>query len=73
MSSLPAWAAWSIVVPLVLLSPVVGLLLAFAAEILIVSMMDIGAPAVALVGAGAGGLLLFRALRGSRRAAFSET
>jgi hypothetical protein len=33
MSSLPTWAAWSIVVPLVLLSPVLGFVLAITLEI----------------------------------------
>jgi hypothetical protein len=33
MSSLPPWAIWQIVVPLVLLSPVIAFLLALTAEI----------------------------------------
>jgi hypothetical protein len=35
MSSIPTWAVWAIVVPLVLLSPVLAFLLAIAAEIVI--------------------------------------
>jgi hypothetical protein len=63
MSSLPTWAVWSIVVPLVLLSPVIAFLLALAAEILVFAIVDAGAPAVMLVGAGLGGLLVFLRLR----------
>jgi hypothetical protein len=33
MKSLPTWAVWSIVVPLVLLSPVIAFQIALAAEI----------------------------------------
>jgi len=51
-----------IAVPLVLLSPVIAFLMALAVEILIV-LLDEGAPAVALVGAGMGGLVLFRRQR----------
>ncbi len=72
MSSIPTWAVWTIVVPLVLFSPVIAFLLAIAVEILICSLVDIGAPAFVLLGAGIAGPLLFRALRGSRRAALSE-
>jgi hypothetical protein len=62
MSSPPTWVVWSIVVPLMLLSPVIALLLALAAEILIVCLADAGASAFVLVEAGLDGLLLFRAL-----------
>jgi ABC-type transport system involved in cytochrome c biogenesis permease component len=73
MSSIPTWAGWSIVVPLILLSPIIALLLTLATEIVIVCLVDVGAPAFVLLGAGVGGLLLLRALRESRRAASSET
>ena len=63
MDSLPTWAVWSIVVPLVLMSPVIVLLLAMAVEIPVFALVDGGARALVLVGAGAGGLLLFRTLR----------
>ncbi len=73
MSSIPTWAVWVIVVPLVLLSPVVAFLLAIAAEILIWTVVDIGAPAIVVLGIGAGGLFLFRRLRvRARRAASGE-
>ncbi len=35
MNSLPTWAVWSIVVPLVLLSPIIAFFLALAAEIVV--------------------------------------
>lgn len=73
MSSLPTWAVWSIVVPLVLLSPLIAFILAVAIESLIWALVDAGAPALVLVGAGVSGLILFRRLRGSRRAPSGET
>jgi hypothetical protein len=74
MSSLPTWAAWSIAVPLVLLTPVIAFLLALAAEILVVALVDARAPALVLLGAGVGGLVLFRRIRpASQRAASMET
>ncbi len=64
MSSLPTWAIWSIIVPAVLLSPALAFLLAIAAEILIGSLVDAGAPALlALIIVAAGGLFLRRKLR----------
>lgn len=54
MSRLPTWAAWSIGLPLVLLSPVIALLLAIAVEIAIVAVFDDGAPLLVVLGAGAG-------------------
>jgi hypothetical protein len=63
MDSLPTWAVWLIVVPLVLMSPVIVLLLAMAVEILVFVLVGDGAPALVLVGDEAGGLLLFRMLR----------
>ena len=62
MSSLPTWAVWSIVVPCALLSPVIAFFLAIAVEIVVGSLVDAGAPALLVVGAGAGTLLLFRKL-----------
>jgi hypothetical protein len=73
MSSLPNWAVWSIVVPLVLLSPMIMFLLAVTIESLIWALVDAGAPTLTLLGVGVGGLLLLRRLRGSRRAASGET
>jgi hypothetical protein len=74
MSRLPPWAVWSIVVPLVLLSPVIMFLLAVTIESLIWALVDAGAPALVLIGAGVCGLLLLRRLRlASRRAASGET
>jgi hypothetical protein len=68
MSSVPTWAVWSIIVPCVLLSPVIAFFLALAAEILVGTLVNAGAPVLALLGAGAGGLLLWRELReGPRR------
>jgi len=67
MSSLPIWAFWSIIVAGVLLSPALAFLLAVAIEVLIGCLVDAGMPALLMVGAGVGGLLLFRKLRmGSR-------
>ena len=64
MDSLPTRAVWGVVVPCVLLSPVIAFLLAIAIEIVVSSLVDAGAPAfLALIIAGAGGLLLFRKLR----------
>ena len=58
---------------LVLLSPVLAFLLAIAAEIVICALVDIGPPAVLVLGIGAGGLVLFRTLRmGAKRAAPGE-
>ena len=74
MRSVPALAVWSIVVPLVLLSPVIMLLLAVTIESLIWALVDAGAPALVLLGAGVCGLLLLRRLRlALQRAASSET
>jgi hypothetical protein len=66
MHSLPAWTIWAIVVPLVLLSPVIAFFLALAAEIVIGGVIDAGAPALLLIGAGVGGLVLVRRLRRTR-------
>jgi hypothetical protein len=63
MSSLPTWAVWSIVVPLVLLSPVIAFLLALAAEMLVWAVVDAGAPTGAAVAAVAGLLILWRKAR----------
>jgi hypothetical protein len=64
MSSVPASAIWSIIVPCVLLSPMLAFLLAIAVEILIGSLVEAGAPAfLAVVATGAGGLFLIRKLR----------
>ena len=72
MSSIPTWAVWAIVVPF-LLSPVLAFLLAIAAEIVICALVDIGRPAVLVLGIGAGALVLFRTLRvRARRAAPGE-
>lgn len=73
MNSLPTWAVWGVVVPLVLLSPVIMFLLAVTIESLIWALVDAGAPTLTLLGVGVGGLLLLRRLRGSRRAASGET
>jgi nitrate reductase gamma subunit len=74
MSNLPTWAVWSVVVPLLLLSPVIMLLLAVTIESLIWAAVDAGAPALVLLAAGVSGLLMLRRLRlASRRAASSET
>ena len=74
MSNLPTWAVWSIVVPLVLLSPVIAFLLAMAAEILVFALVDAGAPGLVLLGGGVGSLVLFRRIRpASQRAASTET
>ncbi len=73
MNSLPTWAVWGVVVPLVLLSPVIMFLLAVTIESLIWALVDAGASALVVIGAGAAGLLLLRRLRGSRRAASGET
>lgn len=74
MSSFPTWAIWSIVVPLVLLSPVIAFLLAMSAEILVFALVDAGAMARVLLGVGLAGLVLLRRLRpASQRAASSQT
>jgi hypothetical protein len=55
MDSLPTWAVWSTVMPLVLLSPVLAFLLAILSEALICDLVDVGAPAgVALTGRSLG-------------------
>lgn len=73
MKSLPTWAVWSIVVPLVLLSPVIAFLLAITAEILVFALVDAGAPALVILSAGVSGLVLFRRIRPAQRAASTET
>jgi hypothetical protein len=73
LSSLPTWAVWLIVVPLVLRSPVIAFLLAIAVEMLAWGMVDTGVPRLVLVGGSAAGLVLFRRLRArSRHAASGE-
>lgn len=62
MDSVPSWAGWSLIAAGVLLSPVLAFLLAIAVEILVVSLLEAGAPAFALVGA-AGALIVLRKLR----------
>jgi hypothetical protein len=62
MDSVPTWAGWSLIAAGVLLSPVLAFLLAIAVEILVVSVVEAGAPAFALVGA-AGGLFVLHKLR----------
>jgi hypothetical protein len=56
-SRLPPWAVWSIVVPLVLLSPVIAFLMAMAVEIGTVAVLDVGGPLLVVLGAGLGTLL----------------
>jgi hypothetical protein len=73
MDSLPTWAVWSIVVPLLLLSPVIMFLLAVTIESLIWASVDAGAPALLLIGAGSGSLLLLRRIWRGSRAASRET
>jgi hypothetical protein len=52
---------------------VIAFLLTMAAEILVWAVVDAGAPALLVLGAGAGGLVLFRKLRlRSRQAALGE-
>ena len=61
MSSLRAWAAWSVISAVLLLSPVFAFLMAIAAEILIDLLVETGAPAILdLVAVGAIGWVLFR-------------
>jgi len=72
MSCVPTWAFWSIIVPCILLSPVLAFLLAIAVEILVGCLVDAGAPALLLVGAGASGLLLSRKLRMRSRSDTNE-
>ena len=67
MSSLPTWAVWGVVVPLVLLSPVIALMLAIAGEGLICAMFDAGAPAGAALAALAGMLRQTVAIGGRSR------
>ena len=72
MNSLPTWAVWGVVVPLVLLSPVIMFLLAVTIESLIWALVDVGAPAGAALAAVAGLLILWRRVRvRARRAASS--
>jgi hypothetical protein len=75
MSSLPTWVAWSIVVPLVLLSPVIMFLLVMSAEMLICAVVDEGAPAAVVLSAAGGGLFLCRrvSIRWGRRALSGDT
>lgn len=54
---------WSIVAPLVLLSPVIALLLATATDAVICEMVDAGASAGAALAAAAGLLILWRKVR----------
>jgi hypothetical protein len=63
MNSLPTWAVWSIVLPLVLLSPVLALLLALSVEAMVVAMYDAPVPVGVVLGAGAVGLFLLRKRR----------
>lgn len=63
MDRLPTWAVWSIVLPLVLLSPIIAFFLAIAAEIVIGGLIDAGAPGLVLAAAGLAGLVLVRRLR----------
>ena len=63
MDSLPTWAVWSIVAPLVLLSPVIALLLAIVSDAVICEMVDAGAPAGAALAVVAGVLILWRKVR----------
>jgi hypothetical protein len=62
MGNVPTWAGWSLIAAGVLLSPVLAFLLAIAVEILVVSVVEAGAPAFALVGA-AGALIVLHKLR----------
>jgi predicted membrane protein len=62
MGNVPSWAGWSLIAAGVLLSPMLALLMAIAIEILVVSVVEAGPPAFALVGAG-GGLFLLHKLR----------
>jgi hypothetical protein len=72
MNSLPTWAVWGVVVPLVLLSPVIMFLLAVTIESLIWALVDAGAPAGAALAAVASLLILWRRVRvRARRAASS--
>jgi membrane protein YdbS with pleckstrin-like domain len=80
MSSLPTWAVWGVIVPLVLLSPVIALLLALATDAVVCEIVDAGAPAGASLAAVASLLILWRKvrLRGHRvapgkRATWSES
>jgi hypothetical protein len=74
MNSLPTWAVWGVVVPLVLLSPVIALLLAIVGDGLICAIVDVGAPAGAALAALASPLILWRKVRVRvRRAASGAT
>jgi len=70
---MPTWAICMIAVPLVLLSPAIAFFLALAAEIVIVELVDAGAPWLVLLGAGVGGLVLYRRLRRARGRPALET
>jgi hypothetical protein len=59
---------WSIILLLVLLSPVIAFLLALAADIAVCALVDAGAGAVIVLGAGAAAAFLLRRLGLSRRA-----
>jgi hypothetical protein len=72
MKSLPTWAVWSIVVPLVLLSPVIAFLLALAAEIAVWAVVDAGAPAGTALAASAALLIFLRKVRLRARRAISR-
>jgi hypothetical protein len=63
MKSLPTWAVWSIVAPLMLLSPVIALMLAIVGEALICAIIDLGPPTGAVLAALAGMLILWRKAR----------
>jgi hypothetical protein len=63
MSGLPIWAAWSIVVPLILLSPIIAFLLALAAEIVVCAFVDAGVPIWAMLSAVTAALILWRLAR----------
>jgi hypothetical protein len=60
MSSVRDWAAGSVIVALILLSPIVAFLVVIAAEMLIDLVIEVGAAAVCVVAAGAIGLVLLR-------------
>jgi ABC-type transport system involved in cytochrome c biogenesis permease component len=73
MHSLPTWAIWTIVVPLVLLSPVIAFLLGMATEIVICGLWDAGTPGLVLFGAGVCALILVRRFWKGRRRPALET
>lgn len=66
MRSLPPLVVYSVVVPLIMLSPIIGFFLAMAAAIVIGMLMDAGTSVRLLLGAGFAGLILFRRLRTGR-------